>query len=84
MTTFANPKARWDYRFARPDYIFGTDPNAFLASQKDRLPQGKALAVADGEGRNSVWLAEHPRPCRHAVNTPHRNTLSLLGASHGW
>ena len=57
MTTFANPKARWDYRFARPDYIFGTDPNAFLASQKDRLPQGKALAVADGEGRNSVWLA---------------------------
>ncbi|WP_297728600.1 bifunctional 2-polyprenyl-6-hydroxyphenol methylase/3-demethylubiquinol 3-O-methyltransferase UbiG, partial [Limnohabitans sp. Rim8] len=58
MTTFANPKARWDYRFARPDYIFGTDPNAFLASQKDRLPQGKALAVADGEGRNSVWLAQ--------------------------
>ena len=58
MTTFANPKARWDYRFATPAYIFGTEPNAFLASQKDRLPQGKGLSVADGEGRNSVWLAE--------------------------
>jgi cyclopropane fatty-acyl-phospholipid synthase-like methyltransferase len=50
---------RWDSRFAAPDYVFGTAPNAFLASCRDLLPQhGRALAIADGEGRNGVFLAE--------------------------
>jgi SAM-dependent methyltransferase len=50
---------RWETRFSAPEYIFGTAPNAFLAAQKPRLPKtGRALAVADGEGRNGVWLAE--------------------------
>ncbi|MCE1236995.1 MAG: class I SAM-dependent methyltransferase [Hyphomicrobiales bacterium] len=50
----------WNTRFAHPDYVFGTEPNAFLASCEDRLPEtgGKALAIADGEGRNGVFLAE--------------------------
>ena len=42
MTTFANPKARWDYRFATPAYIFGTEPNAFLASQTLLRPSPSA------------------------------------------
>jgi len=51
---------RWEKRFSVPDYVFGTAPNAFLASQAAMLPKsGTALAVADGEGRNGVWLAEH-------------------------
>jgi SAM-dependent methyltransferase len=50
---------RWETRFADASYLFGTAPNAFLAAQRERLPQrGRALAVADGEGRNGVWLAE--------------------------
>jgi hypothetical protein len=50
---------RWQGRYAVPEYIFGEAPNVFLASQKHRLPKsGKALAVADGEGRNGVFLAE--------------------------
>jgi SAM-dependent methyltransferase len=50
---------RWQARFSVPDYVFGTAPNAFLAAQKRFLPKcGRALAVADGEGRNGVWLAE--------------------------
>jgi SAM-dependent methyltransferase len=50
---------RWEGRFAAPDYIFGTAPNAFLAAQKQLLPKsGRALSIADGEGRNGVWLAE--------------------------
>src|SRR5262249_54541662 len=50
---------RWESRFAAPDYIFGTAPNTFLAAQAHRLPKrGRALAIADGEGRNGVWLAE--------------------------
>lgn len=51
--------ARWNKRYSAPEYIFGEGPNYFLASCKDLLPKsGKALAVADGEGRNGVWLAE--------------------------
>ena len=50
---------RWNTRFEHPDYVFGTEPNAFLATCEDRLPEGgKALAIADGEGRNGVFLAE--------------------------
>jgi SAM-dependent methyltransferase len=50
---------RWEKRYAAPEYVFGTEPNVFLKSQVGLLPKsGKALAVADGEGRNGVWLAE--------------------------
>jgi SAM-dependent methyltransferase len=50
---------RWEKRFSVPDYVFGTEPNAFLKSQAAALPKsGTALAFADGEGRNGVWLAE--------------------------
>ncbi len=49
---------RWNERFSAPGYLFGTAPNRFLAAQKDRLMRGqRALALADGEGRNGVWLA---------------------------
>jgi SAM-dependent methyltransferase len=51
--------ARWQDRYCIPDYLFGKAPNYFLASCKPLLPKsGKALAVADGESRNGVWLAE--------------------------
>ena len=50
---------RWEARFSGPDYAFGRAPNYFLASCKALLPKsGTALVVADGEGRNGVWLAE--------------------------
>jgi Thiopurine S-methyltransferase (TPMT) len=54
-----NEFARWEARFATPDYAFGKEPNYFLKSCQQILPRrGRALAVADGEGRNGVWLAE--------------------------
>jgi cyclopropane fatty-acyl-phospholipid synthase-like methyltransferase len=50
----------WDERYAIEDYLFGTEPNAFLVTQRHLLkPGASVLAVADGEGRNGVWLAEH-------------------------
>ena len=58
MDGFAFPQTMWDKRFSTPEYVFGEAPNAFLASQAHLLGSGKALAVADGEGRNSVWLAQ--------------------------
>ena len=59
VTQNSSEYQRWEDRFAVPDYAFGKEPNYFLASCKPLLPRsGKALAVADGEGRNGVWLAE--------------------------
>lgn len=49
----------WDTRYATDDYVFGVDPSPFLIACQDRLPvAGTALSLADGEGRNGVWLAE--------------------------
>jgi len=49
----------WNVRYAEPGFAYGTGPNAFLATQRRYLKPGmKAFAVADGEGRNGVWLAQ--------------------------
>ena len=49
----------WDERYAQDGYLFGTEPNDFLVSQRHLLKPGMScLAVADGEGRNGVWLAQ--------------------------
>jgi SAM-dependent methyltransferase len=49
----------WNERYSTDAYIFGTAPNVFLASQAALIHPGmQALAIADGEGRNGVWLAE--------------------------
>jgi cyclopropane fatty-acyl-phospholipid synthase-like methyltransferase len=50
----------WNQRYSTTDgYLFGTHPNEFLLTQQDLLKQGAyCLAVADGEGRNGIWLAE--------------------------
>jgi len=57
--TFQDAAATWNQRYAGEDYHFGREPNAYLRVQAARLPtRGQALCVADGEGRNSVWLAQ--------------------------
>lgn len=50
---------RWETRFSTPGYLFGKAPNAFLKNHAHLLKPGqKALSIADGEGRNGVFLAE--------------------------
>lgn len=57
--TGAGPNRVWDERYSGEDYHFGTEPNDFLKSQRSLLKPGMlCLAVADGEARNGVWLAE--------------------------
>jgi SAM-dependent methyltransferase len=49
----------WDERYSGKEFHFGTEPNEFLVLQQGMLKPGMScLAVADGEGRNGVWLAE--------------------------
>ena len=48
----------WDERYGRADHVYGTAPNDFLVEVAARLPEGPVLCLAEGEGRNAVWLAE--------------------------
>lgn len=49
----------WDQQFSAPDFKYGTQANAFLREQAHRLPpHADVLLPGDGEGRNSVWLAQ--------------------------
>ena len=49
---------RWDERYAGAEFEWTTRPNRFVAAELAELPPGRALDLAAGEGRNSVWLAE--------------------------
>ncbi|WP_040976371.1 class I SAM-dependent methyltransferase [Necropsobacter massiliensis] len=50
---------KWDERYQTEDYIFGTQPNEFIARIRPYLPNtGRALDLATGEGRNGIFLAQ--------------------------
>lgn len=58
-TGFDDPAGTWNRRFSAPGYLFGTEPNAWLHAHAGAWHGGqRVLCVADGEGRNSVWLAQ--------------------------
>ncbi len=98
MTGFDNPLETWNARFAREDFLFGEEPNAFLRTQAHWLRAGDSvLCVADGEGRNSVWLAEQgfqvtafdfaPNAVAKAKRLAERRNVSVsheLGDAYTW
>lgn len=47
----------WNERYSEPGYAYGTEPNEFLVSVVTSIPRGKILSLAEGEGRNAVYLA---------------------------
>ncbi len=49
----------WDERYAVAEFVYGKEPNTFLAEHYLKLPKGKVLSLAEGEGRNAVFLAAH-------------------------
>jgi SAM-dependent methyltransferase len=49
---------QWDERYSGAEFEWTTRPNQFVAAELAGLPPGRALDLAAGEGRNSVWLAE--------------------------
>ncbi|MFO1337655.1 MAG: class I SAM-dependent methyltransferase [Burkholderiaceae bacterium] len=57
-TAFDDPAGTWNRRYEGEGFLFGSEPNQWLREHVDQLPTGgRVLCVADGEGRNSVWLA---------------------------
>ena len=67
----------WDQRYGRTDYVFGTAPNDFLAAVAPDLPPGPVLCLAEGEGRNAVFLAARG----HAVTAVDQSAVGLAKAS---
>lgn len=53
----SSSKDLWDDRFSADHYVYGTEPNTFLVAATADLPRGRTLSLAEGEGRNAVWLA---------------------------
>lgn len=67
----------WDQRYATEDYVYGTKPNEFLVETIRGLNGGgRALCLAEGEGRNAVFLAEQGYEV-HAVDA---STVGLAKA----
>jgi SAM-dependent methyltransferase len=85
MTTGNPDFDRWQTRYAAADYLFGKEPNAFLRASAPLLPtSGTALAVADGEGRNGVFLAERGLDVLSIDFSPHAQAKArALAAERG-
>lgn len=49
---------RWDNRYSQEEFAYGTGPNNYLKEQLEKLPKGKILFPAEGEGRNAAFAAK--------------------------
>ena len=67
----------WDERYGQRFESYGSEPNDFLRSVADRLPEGPVLCLAEGEGRNAVFLAERG----HAVTAVDLSPVGLANAA---
>ena len=66
----------WDARYTEEGWAFGTEPNDFLREEADRLPKGRVLCLAEGQGRNAVWLAQRG----HTVTAMDQSRVGLESA----
>jgi len=57
---FSDATQFWNQRFDKEEFIFGKEPNEYLVEQTQKYlkPGNKVLCIADGEGRNGIWLAK--------------------------
>lgn len=52
----------WDQRYSGEELVYGSEPNDFLVESAAAIPPGPVLCLAEGEGRNAVWLAGRGHP----------------------
>jgi Tellurite resistance protein TehB. len=67
----------WDERYSAQEYAYGTNPNEFLEANVSSIPKGKVLSVAEGEGRNAVFLAKQG----YSLTLPGVNARGFLDQS---
>jgi SAM-dependent methyltransferase len=80
MSDVHNPRSyrdSWNTRYDQPAYVFGTEPNDFLAEMAEEIAAGPVLCLAEGEGRNAVFLALRG----HAVTAVDQSAVGLAKAS---
>jgi len=63
----------WDDRYAADDYVYGQDPNEFVAEMAMHIPDGPVLCLAEGEGRNAVYIAKSG----HRVTAVDQSSMGL-------
>jgi SAM-dependent methyltransferase len=68
---------QWDERYAGREYAYGVEPNEFLRDEAARIPAGPVLCLAEGEGRNAVYLASRG----HAVTAVDFSRAGLAKAA---
>ena len=56
-TTGPGTPGFWDQRYSEPGWAYGTEPNDFLKAEAGQIPPGEVLCLAEGQGRNAVYLA---------------------------
>ncbi len=61
MNDHSAARSMWEERYGADEYVYGTEPNTFLQDNANDLPMGEVLCLADGEGRNSVFLSSTRR-----------------------
>ena len=69
--------SQWDERYAEPEFAYGTEPNGFLAAVACQIPPGPVLCLAEGQGRNAVYLAQRG----HAVTAVDQSAVGLSRAA---
>ncbi|NKY60109.1 SAM-dependent methyltransferase [Nocardia flavorosea] len=78
------PAEVWNERYTEPFASYGTEPNDYLHEVAERIPAGPVLCLAEGEGRNAVYLAARG----HSVTAVDLSEVGLanarkLAARHG-
>jgi len=69
--------AEWDERYADAEFAYGTEPSAFLSEVAAKIPAGPVLCLAEGQGRNAVFLAQRG----HAVTALDQSSVGLARAA---
>lgn len=72
-----HPRLDWNQRYATEEFVYGTDPNDFVAGMAAHIPEGPVLCLAEGEGRNAVHLAQ----LGHAVTAVDQSAVGLAKAA---
>ena len=84
MNAGFGPKSYWDERFAGAGFVYGEHPNDFLKQQSLELKPGKVLCLAEGEGRNAVFLAERGHQvCAQDISTEGLSKAQQLARKRG-
>jgi SAM-dependent methyltransferase len=68
---------QWNERYSAAEYAYGVEPNEFLRDEVARIPAGPVLCLAEGEGRNAVYLASRG----HAVTAVDFSRAGLAKAA---